>query len=40
MSKQMYPGVIDPADGVLKAQYSEQLKVRPYIAFRLTNLNS
>ena len=40
MSKQMYPGVIDPADGVLKGQYSEQLKVRPYTAFRLTNLNS
>ena len=37
MSKHMYPGVIDPADGVLKAQYSEQLEVRPYIAFRLMN---
>ena len=30
MSKQMYPGVIDPADGVLKAQYSEKLEVSPY----------
>ena len=29
MSKQMYPGVIDPADGVLKAQYSEKLEVSP-----------
>ena len=30
MSRRMYPGVIDPADGVLKAQYSEKLEVSPY----------
>ena len=27
MTKEMYPGVIDPKDGVLKAQYSERLEV-------------
>jgi beta-glucosidase len=27
MTKEMYPGVIDPKDGVLKALYSEKLEV-------------